>query len=64
MLVGDVMSGRVAIMSHDASRLPSIMSRERHAVIAAGIAAGDELEAGRIVEEHMDVAASVYSQAL
>jgi DNA-binding GntR family transcriptional regulator len=53
---------RVAIMSHDASQLPTIMSRERHALIATGIAEGDEDGARRIVEEHMDVAAAVYAQ--
>lgn len=52
---------RVAIMSHDAAQLPSIMSRERHAVIASGIAGGDEAEARRIVEEHMEAAATVYA---
>lgn len=53
---------RVAIMSHDAAELPAIMSRERHALIATGIAGGDEDEARRIVEEHMEVAAAVYAQ--
>jgi DNA-binding GntR family transcriptional regulator len=53
---------RVAIVSHDADQLPTIMSRERHAVIVDGIAAGDEAQARQIVEEHMEVAASVYAQ--
>lgn len=52
---------RVAIMSHDAERLPAIMSRERHALIADSIAGEDEQAAIRTVEEHMDVAARVYA---
>ncbi|WP_344005645.1 FCD domain-containing protein [Nocardioides lentus] len=52
---------RVAIMSHDADRLPAIMSRERHAVIADGIAGDDEAAVVLTVERHMDVAARVYA---
>lgn len=52
---------RVAIMSHDQSQLPGIMSRERHALIADGIAGGDEAAAVAIVDRHMDVAAAVYA---
>ena len=52
---------RVAIMSHDADRLPAIMSRERHALIAHGLTGDDEVAAVRTVEEHMDVAARVYA---
>jgi len=52
---------RVAIMSHDQSQLPGIMSRERHAEIADGIAAGDEALAVKIVKDHMQIAASVYA---
>lgn len=54
---------RVAIMSHDAERLPAIMSRQRHAMIADSITGGDEQATIRTVEEHMDVAAQVYAGA-
>ena len=52
---------RVAIMSHDADRLPAIMTRDRHAVIAEAIAGDDEAAAVKTVEQHMAVAAAVYA---
>ena len=52
---------RVSIMSHDASQLPGIMSRDRHAPIVDAIEAGDAPAALRIVEEHMAAAADLYA---
>jgi DNA-binding GntR family transcriptional regulator len=52
---------RVSIMSHDASQLPGIMSRDRHAPIVEAIEAGDAPAALRIVEEHMAAAADLYA---
>jgi DNA-binding GntR family transcriptional regulator len=52
---------RVAIMSHDATQLPGIMSRDRHAPIVDAIEQGDPAAALRIVEEHMAAAADLYA---
>jgi len=52
---------RVSIMSHDASQLPGIMSRDRHAPIVDAIEEGDAAAALRIVEEHMAAAADLYA---
>ena len=52
---------RVSIMSHDATKLPAIMSEDRHATIVDAIEAGDIQAARRIVEEHMTAAANLYA---
>ncbi len=54
---------RVAIMSHDSSQLPGIMSRDRHALIVDAIDAGDAVAARAVLEEHMAVAADVYASS-
>jgi DNA-binding GntR family transcriptional regulator len=52
---------RVAIMSHDASQLPGIMSDDRHATIVDAIERGDGPAAPRVVEDHMAAAAELYA---
>jgi DNA-binding GntR family transcriptional regulator len=52
---------RVAIMSHDASQLPGIMSDDRHATIVDAIEQGDAPAALRVVEDHMAAAAELYA---
>jgi DNA-binding GntR family transcriptional regulator len=52
---------RVAIMSHDASQLPGIMSDDRHATIVDAIERGDGPTALRVVEDHMAAAAELYA---
>lgn len=52
---------RVAIMSHDATQLPGIMSEDRHSSIVDAIEAGDVAQARAVVEEHMAVAAELYA---
>lgn len=52
---------RVSIMSHDATKLPAIMSKDRHATIVDAIEEGDIGAARRIVEEHMSAAADLYA---
>lgn len=52
---------RVAIMSHDKSQLPGIMSDDRHATIVDAIEQGDAPEALRVVEDHMAAAAELYA---
>jgi DNA-binding GntR family transcriptional regulator len=52
---------RVAIMSHDATQLPGIMSHDRHAPIVDAIEQGDPASALRIVEDHMAAAADLYA---
>jgi DNA-binding GntR family transcriptional regulator len=52
---------RVAIMSHDASQLPGIMSDDRHATIVDAIERGDAPAALRVVEDHMAAAAELYA---
>jgi DNA-binding GntR family transcriptional regulator len=52
---------RVAIMSHDATQLPGIMSRDRHAPIVDAIEAGHPSAALQIVEDHMAAAADLYA---
>ena len=52
---------RVAIMSHDATQLPGIMSDDRHATIIDAIEEGDVPTALRTVEEHMAAAAELYA---
>src|SRR4029453_12154712 len=47
---------RVAIMSHDATQLPGIMSDDRHATIVDAIERGDGPAALRVVEDHMAAA--------
>lgn len=54
---------RVSIMSHDATRLPAIMSEDRHAPIVDAIAAGDVPTALEVVEQHMATAAETYASA-
>jgi DNA-binding GntR family transcriptional regulator len=54
---------RVAIMSHDADQLPGIMSQDRHTPIVNAIESGDVPAAIAVVEEHMAVAAELYSSA-
>jgi DNA-binding GntR family transcriptional regulator len=54
---------RVAIMSHDADQLPGIMSQDRHTPIVNAIESGDVPAAMAVVEEHMAVAAELYSSA-
>jgi DNA-binding GntR family transcriptional regulator len=52
---------RIAIMSHDASQLPGIMSEDRHSHIVDAIESGDAQQARAVVEEHMTVAAELYA---
>jgi DNA-binding GntR family transcriptional regulator len=52
---------RIAIMSHDASQLPGIMSEDRHSHIVDAIENGDVQQARAVVEEHMTVAAELYA---
>lgn len=52
---------RVAIMSHDATELPGIMSEHRHATIVDAIEEGDIEATRRVVEEHMIAAADLYA---
>jgi DNA-binding GntR family transcriptional regulator len=52
---------RVAIMSHDATQLPAIMSHDRHAPILDAIEQGDPAQASRVLEEHMAAAADIYA---
>jgi DNA-binding GntR family transcriptional regulator len=52
---------RVAIMSHDASQLPGIMSDDRHATIVDAIEQGDAPAAQRVVDDHMAAAAELYA---
>ena len=52
---------RVAIMSHDATQLPGIMSEQRHGTIVDAIEEGDIDAALRIVEQHMAAAADLYA---
>jgi DNA-binding GntR family transcriptional regulator len=52
---------RVAIMSHDATQLPGIMSEDRHGSIVDAIEAGDVATALAVVEDHMAVAAELYA---
>lgn len=52
---------RVAIMSHDASQLPGIMSDDRHATIVDAIEQGDASAALHVVEDHMAAAAELYA---
>ena len=52
---------RVSIMSHDATKLPGIMSEGRHATIVDAIEEGDVEAALRIVDEHMSAAADLYA---
>jgi DNA-binding GntR family transcriptional regulator len=52
---------RVAVMSHDATQLPGIMSQDRHAPIVDAIEQGDALTALRVVEDHMAAAADLYA---
>jgi DNA-binding GntR family transcriptional regulator len=54
---------RVAIMSHDASQLPAIMSQDRHAPIVDAIEGGDVPGAVAVVEQHMAAAADLYANA-
>jgi DNA-binding GntR family transcriptional regulator len=52
---------RVAIMSHDATQLPGIMSEDRHNHIVDAIEDGDVAQALAVVEDHMAVAAELYA---
>ncbi|WP_182525228.1 GntR family transcriptional regulator [Nocardioides dongkuii] len=52
---------RVAIMSHEATQLPGIMSEHRHATIVDAIEDGDVEAALRVVEQHMAAAADLYA---
>jgi DNA-binding GntR family transcriptional regulator len=52
---------RVAIMSHDATQLPGIMSHDRHAPIVDAIEQGDSAAARHVVEDHMAAAADLYA---
>jgi DNA-binding GntR family transcriptional regulator len=52
---------RVAIMSHDATQLPGIMSEHRHATIVDAIEEGDVQATLRVVEQHMVAAADLYA---
>ncbi|TMR22134.1 GntR family transcriptional regulator [Nonomuraea zeae] len=54
---------RVAIMSHDATQLPEIMSHDRHAPILKAIEHGDVSAARNVVEDHMAAAAELYAGA-
>jgi DNA-binding GntR family transcriptional regulator len=54
---------RVSIMSHDATRLPSIMSEDRHAPIVDASESGDVATALTVVEQHMATAAETYASA-
>ena len=52
---------RISIMSHDATRLPGIMSEDRHAAIVDAVEQGDIEATRRIVDEHMATAADLYA---
>jgi DNA-binding GntR family transcriptional regulator len=52
---------RVTIMNGEADHAPSMMSRDRHALIVDAIARGDVAAATRVVEQHMAAAARQYA---
>jgi DNA-binding GntR family transcriptional regulator len=52
---------RVAIMSHDAEQLPTIMAGDRHSPIVDAIEAGDVPAAVAVVRDHMTTAAELYA---